>query len=66
MKHLNTSYLNTLLTLEIFSDVESQLRNPEVLISVYGDSNVGKSTLINSIIGDRYNITGANPAVLIN
>ncbi len=54
MKELNSIYEDQLIISETFNEVERQLQNQEVLISVYGDSNAGKSTLINSIIGDRY------------
>ena len=34
-------------------DIEAQLRKGQILISVIGCHNAGKSTLINAILGDE-------------
>ncbi len=37
-----------------YEETKFQHDHSQVIISFYGESNVGKSTLLNAIMGDRY------------
>ena len=52
LKVLATSFGNKLTTDIDLSFIEKCVDDKEVIISFYGISNVGKSTVVNSILGD--------------
>ncbi len=52
LESLNEVFNGKLLPLKEFKETKHQLSQKEVLISYFGDSNVGKSTLLNAILGN--------------
>ena len=54
LDQVNEVYDDKLLHKGILQVMKLQIREKEVLISFYGDSNVGKSTILNSIMGNWY------------
>ena len=53
MSSIRMSYPN-LCEQDSLQALRSALANKRILISFYGDSNVGKSTILNAIMGDRF------------
>ena len=52
LKILSAPFDNMLTTEIDLSLIEQSVYDREIIISFYGDSNVGKSTVVNSILGD--------------
>ena len=53
MSSIRMSYPN-LCQQESLEALRLALANKKIFISFYGDSNVGKSTVLNAIMGDRF------------
>jgi len=53
LSSINLRYLPNLRSRSFHDTLSSGLKDERILISFYGDSNVGKSTLLNAILGNR-------------